>query len=75
MWKIQMRELDDLTRSVNDATTVLHLRIHEERNTSLSTMENLDKGLAKPKDLVATRHGQAKENHEVLKSQFRTIEE
>ena len=44
-WKALIRELDVLKRSVNDANAVLHLRIDEERSTSLSTMENLGKGV------------------------------
>ena len=39
--KALIREPNVLKRSVNDANAVLHLRIDEERSTSLSTMETL----------------------------------
>jgi hypothetical protein len=72
------RQIGDIRQAVRDANVAIHQRIDNERSTSLRIMENQEKGLNELQGFVnqeRTRHGQAKEDHESLKSQIRTLEE
>ena len=76
--RICNREIGDLRQVVTHANVAIHHRINNERSTSFRITEKLEKGLDELQGFVnqeRTRHGQAKEDHESLKSQIRTQEE
>ena len=50
-WGSLFRELEHLRHEVNGANSALHLRVDEERGTSLRTMQNLEGALSKLRTL------------------------